>query len=135
MGTSAPKATRGSLKPAAPLARLVQRTFFQKVAAGWCLVMALFLVLVQLAGDSPPPLPLFLLFMGVWLFGAAMLWWSPLFGALGTAAYGVLLGAQLLAMHGLTPLTLSLAAASFAATGLALGALLEVRRARRGAAA
>lgn len=92
--------------------------------------MAALLTVVQFGGFPHPPLPLYLVFTGVWLFGAAMLWWVPTFGAIGTAAYGVILGVQLFLMHGGSALNIVIAAGSFVAAGIAIAFLLERRRAR-----
>jgi hypothetical protein len=111
--------------------RRTMRTLRQRWAAGWCLLMVAFLAVIQFGGFDHPPLPLYLLFSGVWLFGAAMLWWFPTFGAIGTALYGVLLGVQLFLMHGLTPMNALLALASFAGSAWALSVLIQRRRSRQ----
>lgn len=90
--------------------------------------MVAFLAFVQFGGFPHPPTALYLLFSGVWVFGAAMLWWFPTFGAIGTALYGVILGVQLLLMHGVSPMNALLALASFAGSAWAIGVLLELRR-------
>lgn len=101
------------------------RTLLQKAAAAWCLLMVAFLAILQFATASHPPLPLFLVFAGVWVFGAAMLWWVPRFGAVGTALYGVILGVQLFVMHGFSGLNAALGAASFVGSALAVAFLVE----------
>lgn len=97
-----------------------------------CLAMAGLLGVYQFVpGFGHPPIELFLVFTGVWLFGAAMLWMAPLFGGAGTAAYGLLLGAQLLATHDATRAqNLVLAVGSFAVAALAI-AFLVLRWQRR----
>ena len=104
----------------------------RRAALAGCLAMAGLLTLYQLApGFGHPPLALYLVFTGVWLFGAAMLWRFPLFGGAGTAAYGVLLGAQLLATHATRAQNVVLAAGSFVTAALAAAFLVERRRRRR----
>ena len=90
--------------------------------------MVAFLALVQFGGFPHPPTFLYVLFSGVWVFGAAMLWWFPTFGAIGTALYGVILGVQLFAMHGFTPMNALLALASFTGSAWAVAVLIERRR-------
>ena len=102
----------------------------QWVAAGWCLLMVAFLAVVQFSGGPAPPLFLFFLFSGVWLFGAAMLLKFPRFGAWGTAAYGVILAVQVLNMHGGSALNYAIAVGSLVGTGLALLYLVILRRQR-----
>lgn len=113
-----------------PLGWAVVRTNLQKLTAAWCVVMVLLLGGIQLAtpGTGMPPV-LWLVFSAVWIFGAAMLWWVPTFGALGTALYGVILGVNVLTMHGGRTATYLIAIGSFLATGLALAAFVEIRRA------
>lgn len=106
------------------------RTTLQKVAAAWCLLMVAFLAVIQFGTDSHPPMFLFLIFSGVWLFGAAMLWWVPVFGAVGTALYGVILGVQLFVMHGFSGMNAALGAASFVGSALAVLFLVERLRSR-----
>ncbi|GEM_PF-6987608 len=103
------------------------RTPLRAFAALWCLLMAAALVAVKLAGWGIPA-ALLVLFSSVWVFGAAMLWWFPLFGAVGTALYGVLLAGALLSMHGGVALNLALSAGFVVGALLALGVLLERRR-------
>lgn len=111
------------------------RVSLQHVAAGACVAMIVLLTYVQFLGsDSPPPLPLYLVFVGVWTFGAVMLMTFPRFGAVGTALYGVLLAVQVLRMHGGSALNFVIAIGSLAATGLALMYLMMLRRAGSGAA-
>ena len=100
----------------------------QRIAAGWCVLVAILLTIVQFSVRTPPPLPLYVAFCAVWLFGAAMLFAHPTFGAVGTAAYGLLLGTQLVSMHGTTTLNLGLAVACFAGSGLAIAFLVQRRR-------
>lgn len=91
--------------------------------------MAALLTVYQLApGFGHPPLALYLVFTGVWLFGAAMLWRFPVFGAAGTAVYGFVLGAQLLATHAARAQNVVLALASFAGALLAVAVLVARRR-------
>lgn len=104
------------------------RVPLQGVAAAWCLLLVLLLSIVQFFGASAPPLSLYLVFVGVWIFGAVMLYVAPRFGAWGTAAYGVILGIQVFRMHGGSALNWGIAIASFAATGLALAYLATLRR-------
>ena len=87
--------------------------------------MAALLTLYQFApGFGHPPPHLYALFTGVWLFGAAMLWWFPTFGAAGTALYGLILGAQLLAAHETRTQNVVLAVASFVGAALAVAVLV-----------
>lgn len=90
--------------------------------------MVLLLAYVQFAAARPPPLPLFLLFVAVWTFGAAMLYARPLFGALGTALYGAIMAVQVLNMHGGSALNFAIAGGSLAATALALLLAFQLRR-------
>lgn len=105
------------------------RTQIQKLAAGWCVVMVLLLSGIQLLTRGPgmPP-ELWLVFSAVWLFGAAMLWWYPTFGAIGTAVYGVLLTVLLERAHGLGGTNMLIAAGSLVATAFALLTFLRLRR-------
>ena len=91
--------------------------------------MVLLLSGIQLATTGPgmPP-ALWAIFSAVWIFGAAMLWWFPTFGAIGTAIYGVILGIQVLRMHGPTTNDLLIAGGSLIATALALGVLAAQMR-------
>ena len=90
--------------------------------------MVALLAVVQFSGGPSPPLFLFLLFSGVWLFGAAMLAWFPRFGAWGTALYGVILAVQVINMHGGSPLNWAIAAGSLVGAGLAAAALWGMRK-------
>lgn len=87
---------------------------------------------VQLAtpGVGMPPV-LWLLFSAVWAFGAAMLWWVPVFGAIGTAVYGVLLVFLLQRAHGLGGLNALIGIGSVVGSVLAVAFLVERLRARR----
>lgn len=109
---------------------MTDRTRRQTWAAGWCLLMVAFLALIQFGGFPHPPTFLYALFSAVWLFGAAMLWWFPTFGVIGTALYGVILGVQLLLAHGVTGMNVLLALASFAGTAWAVAVLVERRASR-----
>lgn len=104
----------------------------QMIAAAWCVLMVLLLSGIQLASNGPgmPPV-LWLLFSAVWVFGAAMLWWFPTFGAFGTALYGAILGVAVLRMHGGEATNFLIAVGSFLATALALGSFIQ-RRANTG---
>lgn len=97
--------------------------------------MALLLTVYQVTPAlGNPPLHLYLIFTGVWLFGALMLWRFPLVGAAGTAAYGLLLGFRLLGTHEVRAQNVVLAGASVFVALLAavhLARLLGARR-RRG---
>lgn len=103
----------------------------QTIAAAWCVLMVILLSAVQLATAGPgmPPI-LWLVFSAVWVFGAAMLWWFPTFGAIGTALYGVILGVQVLRMHGGEAMNFLIAIGSFLATALAVGVLVQRRASR-----
>jgi hypothetical protein len=90
--------------------------------------MALALAAIQLFSPLRPPLALFVLFAGVWIFGAAMLLVAPAFGSVGTTVYGVLLAAGILQMHGPTALNLALAAGSLVGSALAAASLVVDRR-------
>lgn len=100
----------------------------QTIAAAWCVLMVILLSVVQLATEGPgmPP-ALWLVFSGVWIFGAAMLWWYPTFGAIGTAVYGMLLGAQVLRAHGGSATNFLIAVGSFVGAALAIGVLVQRR--------
>lgn len=109
----------------------MERAPIQKLAAGWCLLVAAWLTVYQFVpGFGHPPPHLYAIFTGVWLFGAAMLWWVPAFGAVGTAAYGVLLGFMLLQMHEARAQNVVLALACFAGAGLAAAVLVARLRKR-----
>lgn len=110
----------------------MERTLLQKAAAGGCLLVAALLTVYQFVpGFGHPPPHLYAVFTGVWLFGAAMLWWVPVFGAVGTAAYGLLLGAMLLRTHETRGQNVVLALACFAAAALAAAVLVARLRAKR----
>ena len=96
-------------------------------AIALALLNAAILTGIQL-GPVHPPLVFFLVFAGVWLFGAAMLWWFPTFGAIGTALYGAILAVDLLSMHGRGVLNDALAVTSVAAAVLAIATLVARRR-------
>lgn len=106
------------------------RSNLQKLAAGWCVLMVLLLSAIQLFTPGPgmPP-ALWLVFSAVWVFGAAMLWWVPTFGAIGTAAYGVVLTFLLYRAHGLGGTNALIAVGSLIATGLAILFLVKRRAA------
>lgn len=101
----------------------------RRLAIGWCLFMVVLLTLYQYVFNATgaPPVFLYLVFSGVWIFGAVMLYAWPTFGAAGTALYGVILGAQLLAAHGASTKNLLLALASFVGTALAVWVLAGLR--------
>ena len=103
-------------------------TKIQIAASSWCAIMVALLAAVQFSSPAHPPLFLFVVFILVWSFGAVMLHAAPRFGAVGTAAYGVLLGVDLLVMHGLNGLNALIAAGSFLGAGLALAFLWTLRR-------
>lgn len=106
------------------------RPTLQTAAAAWCVLMVLLLSGVQLFTQGPgmPP-QLWLVFSAVWVFGAAMLWWFPTFGAIGTAVYGLLLTYLLWRAHGLAGANVLIAIGSLVGTGLAIGVLLRARKA------
>ena len=102
------------------------RPKLQTAAAAWCVLMVVLLSVVQLATAGPGmPAELWLVFSAVWLFGAAMLWWYPTFGAIGTAAYGVLLVFLLNRAHGLAGTNALIAVGSLIATGLSAWVLIQ----------
>ena len=107
------------------------RTRLQTIGAAWCVLMVILLSAIQLMtpGAGMPP-TLWFTFSAVWVFGAAMLWWFPTFGAIGTAMYGLILGVEVLVMHGGRTSTYLIAVGSFAATAIALAVLAERIRAR-----
>jgi hypothetical protein len=111
------------------LATRVARSRLQGFAALWCLLMAMVLVGVKLAGWAIPVL-LLVVFSAVWAFGAAMLWWSPVFGGVGTTLYGILLAGALLSMHGGLALNVGLSAGFLVGSLLAAGVLVERWRSR-----
>lgn len=112
----------------------MDRTTLQKAAAGWALLMAALLLAVAL-GPTQAGIPPVLLgfFVGLWVFGATMIWYAPLFGGAGTAAWGLLSGSQALSMHGATATNLVVVVGSFIGAALAVAFLAERWRARRAA--
>lgn len=102
------------------------RSPLQTAAAGWCVLMVLLLSGLQLLTPGPgmPP-QLWLVFSAVWVFGAAMLWWFPIFGAIGTSVYGVLLTYLLWRAHGLSGSNALIAVGSLVATGLSVAFLAK----------
>lgn len=102
----------------------------QSIAALWCVGMVLLLSAIQLftSGPGMPPV-LWLVFSAVWLFGAAMLWWFPTFGAIGTALYGVILVVLLWRAHGLDGANVLIALGSVGGSAVALWAFVTRRRA------
>lgn len=120
---TAPAPAASASAPPGPSASA--RAPLQKAAAAWCLLMVAVLTVYQFVpGFGHPPMMLYLIFTGVWLFGAAMLWWVPLFGGAGTTAYGLLLGALLLMRHETRGQNVGLALASFVGAGLAAAMLV-----------
>lgn len=105
------------------------RPRIQTAAAAWCVLMVVLLSVVQLATAGPgmPP-ELWLVFSAVWLFGAAMLWWFRTFGAIGTAAYGLILTFLLYRAHGLGGMNALIAVGSLIATGLSVWLLVRRKR-------
>ncbi|MGQ0536498.1 MAG: hypothetical protein ACT4PT_10545 [Methanobacteriota archaeon] len=73
----------------------MQSRVFQRLVRSACLAMALMLVLLQfvLTPEAEAPWPLFVVFLALWIFGAVMVTMRPMFGAAGTAAWGVLAAA------------------------------------------
>ena len=121
-----PKAQGGHPPPVG-----VDRTKLQKAAAAWALGVAALLVILTVVPPRTGIPPVLLgLFVGLWVFGATMLWYFPLFGAAGTAAWGLLSGGQALAMHGTSPQNLLVVVASFVGAALALAHLAEWWRKR-----
>lgn len=104
-------------------AKLVRR-----LAVAGCAINAVLLLLVQLAGPTKPPFWLFLIFFGVWAFGAIMLELMPKLGTVGTAVYGVVLGLDLISMHGASNLNIGLALSALATAGLSVIAAPEAWR-------
>lgn len=74
---------------AAPVAPRIPFRFLTVAAALFMVVLQALLQFV-LTPDTQAPWPLFLLFTGLWIFGAGMLMRFPRFGAAGTAAWGLL---------------------------------------------
>lgn len=95
--------------------------------------MALLLTAVQIFSPTKPPFVLFLVFAGVWIFGAVMLLRAPTFGAIGTALYGVILAVQLFQMHGTGALDIIIGTGSLLGSALAVGYLMVRRRQHRSA--
>lgn len=95
-----------------------------RVAAVACVAMILLLSAIQLftRGPGMPP-SLWLVFGAVWLFGAAMLWWFPTSGAIGTGLYGVILVFLLWRAHGLSGVNALIGIGSLVTAGLALRSL------------
>ena len=87
--------------------------------------MAIALTAVQIFAPARPPLFLYVLFTAIWLFGALMLNVSPKFGAWGTGAYGVILGADVLAMHGPGWIDIAISIGCLVTAALALATLRE----------
>ena len=112
------------------------RDSLQLTAAFWALGMAALLVILSLV---PPhlgiPPVLLTLFTGIWVFGAVMIMRVPIFGASGTALWGVLSGAQSAVMHGFTGQNALVVAGSFAGAALAAWLLARLLRVRRAGAA
>lgn len=109
----------------------------QRLAVGATLLNVILLLLLQfvLTSGAGAPLPLFMLFIGIWLFGAAMLLVAPRFGAVGTAAWGLLAaGAAYRTHQSLDAANLTVILASLLAAVLAILFLVERVRgpARRG---
>lgn len=94
---------------------------------GGCIAMVAILTVLQLTLATPPPAFLYLVFVAVWLFGFLMLQKAPVFGALGTASYGIFLTIQLFVMHGASGANLLIGAGSLATAGLALWFLKQYR--------
>lgn len=117
----------------------MQREPLRLAAAVACVAMATFLILLQfvLTPDGALPRVFFLLFTTLWLFGALMLLAAPLFGAAGTALWGLVAGVQAVREHGLAaPEDAFNALGSLATAGLAAAYLADrARAARRSAAA
>ena len=109
------------------------RPRIQTAAAAWCVLMVVLLSIVQLVTQGPgmPP-ELWLVFSAVWLFGAAMLWWFPTFGAIGTAAYGLILTFLLYRAHGLGGLNILIAIGSIVGSALAVAVLVRRRATSEG---
>lgn len=104
----------------------VDRTNLQKAVAGWAALMAALLLFVALGPTQAGIPPVLLgLFVGLWAFGAVMTWYVPLFGAAGTAAWGLLSGVEALSMHGTTPTNVVVVTASFIGAALAVAFLVE----------
>lgn len=102
------------------------RDRLQTICAVWAAGMVVLLAVVQLAiSEGDMPAWLWGVFTAVWIFGAAMLWWFPMFGAIGTAIYGLILAVNVMTMHGTKTSTVLIAAGSFGATALCLAFLWQ----------
>ena len=110
---------------------MTAKTTWQKAAAGWCVLMVILLAGIQLANPGPgmPP-ALWLIFSGVWIFGAAMLWWFPPSAPSARRSTGSSLVSNVFTMHGATASTWAVAIGSFAGTIFAVIVLAERIRAR-----
>lgn len=96
-------------------------------AIGVCLFMVLTLAALQfvLTPRTSAPTFLFVLFVGLWIFGAAMLARFPRFGAVGTALWGVLSALGAWQTHANLDIeNATLIFGSLAASGLAVGTLV-----------
>lgn len=99
----------------------------QRYAIAGAVFNVVLLVLFQfvLTPGEAAPLPLFLLFVGLWIFGAVMLVVLPTFGAVGTAAWGFLAAGAAWRTHASFDLEdVSLISASLGGGLLALGFLI-----------
>lgn len=114
-----------------PAPARMQRSNLQRAAVLAALLMALLLVGVWVMPGSEIPPRFAALFTAIWLFGAAMMWWFPLFGATGSALWGLLSGSQAISMHGFQGINAVVVVGSFVTAGLALALLVERWRARR----
>lgn len=90
------------------------------------LASAAALVVSHFTSATPAPTPLFLLFVGLWIFGVAMMRFFPRFGTLGTFAWGALAGFGIARMHGLDRGLVIIAILSFAAAAGAGYAFTEI---------
>lgn len=89
--------------------------------------MVLVLALLQfvLTPRTSAPTHLFVLFVGLWVFGAAMLARFPRFGAAGTALWGVISALGAWQTHAtLNAENLTLILGSLVASGFAVGTLV-----------
>ena len=103
------------------------------VAAEVALANAVLLTLLQfvLTPERTAPFVLYVVFVAVWLFGAAMLLWKPRFGAVGTALYGLVVTAEFWSMHGLRGAEdVAVVGGALLATGFALAVLVQTMRPR-----
>jgi hypothetical protein len=106
----------------------------RRAALAGCLVMAAGIALLQLVIPPVRVIPwwLFAIFVGVWLFGALMLWLVPWFGAAGTAAWGVLAAVQAYRTHeSLSPGNIFLIVGGLVVAALATGFLVTRNRVPR----